>query len=235
MRPEVLLLSAEHGGNRIPARWAHLFASRAARAALAGHRGSDPGSLAFARFLARSLGAPLVATTTSRLLVEVNRSPGHPRLWSEWTRDLDPDDRRAILAAHYEPHRRAVEDGVRAALARAASVLHLSVHSFVPVLDGVARTTEVGLLYDPARGPERRFCTDLAAALRVLGPELRVHRNRPYRGAADGLTTWLRRRFPAGRYLGVELELRQDLLAAPATRRRLEAVVRGALGQTLGR
>lgn len=36
-----------------------------------------------------------------------------------------------------------------------------------------------------------------------------VRRNYPYRGSGDGLTSYLRRRYPATRYIGVELELNQ--------------------------
>jgi len=46
---------------------------------------------------------------------------------------------------------------------------------------------------------------------RVRVPGLRVRRNYPYRGAADGLTTHLRRQL-GPRYLGVELEINQALL-----------------------
>ena len=52
------------------------------------HRGYDAGALAMARDLAASLRAPLVASTVSRLLVDLNRSLGHPRAWSAATRPL---------------------------------------------------------------------------------------------------------------------------------------------------
>ena len=35
------------------------------------------------------------------------------------------------------------------------------------------------------------------------------HRNRPYRGTADGLTTALRSRYLPSRYFGIELEVNQ--------------------------
>ena len=67
-----------------------------------------------------------------------------------------------------------------------------------------------------------------AELLRKRDPALRVRRNYPYRGAADGLPTWLRRRFPARVYLGVELEANQAYLAGP---RRAELA--RALAETL--
>jgi hypothetical protein len=39
-----------------------------------------------------------------------------------------------------------------------------------------------------------------------------VRRNYPYRGTADGFTTYLRRQFSARKYLGIELEVNQSLL-----------------------
>jgi hypothetical protein len=44
---------------------------------------------------------------------------------------------------------------------------------------------------------------------------LRVRRNYPYAGKADGLTAYLRRLFPGAAYLGVELEVNQQCVRAP--------------------
>jgi predicted N-formylglutamate amidohydrolase len=71
------LVTCEHGGNRIPAPYRKLFVRQ--RALLDSHRGWDPGALQMARALSTALRAPLVASTTSRLLVDLNRSAGHPR------------------------------------------------------------------------------------------------------------------------------------------------------------
>lgn len=196
-----VIVTCEHGGNRIPAAWAHLF--EGAEAVLESHRGWDPGALRMARAIARRLGAPLFHATVSRLLVELNRSLGHPSLFSAFTRDLPRADRERILEEHYFPYRREAES----AIAAGGRVLHLSVHSFTPVLDGKVRSVDVGLLYDPARRAEKEFCLAWQAALERRLPGLRIRRNSPYRGASDGFTTYLRRRFPERRYLGVELEV----------------------------
>ena len=45
-----------------------------------------------------------------------------------------------------------------------------------------------------------------------MAPELRVRYNYPYRGDSDGLTTWLRKKHPAARYLGIEIEINQRLV-----------------------
>lgn len=207
--PLTLLVTCEHGGHAVPRPCRKLFAG--AHNALASHRGWDAGALALARRLAASLGAPLRAATVSRLVVDLNRSPNHPRVFSEWTRSLPGPERRALLAEHHTPHREAVDADVRAALSAGGRVLHVGVHTFTPALDGRVRTADVALLYDPGRPAERALAAAWAAALAGRLPDLAVRRNQPYRGASDGLTTWLRGRHgPA--YLGFELEVNQRLL-----------------------
>ncbi|NJD18078.1 MAG: N-formylglutamate amidohydrolase [Gemmatimonadetes bacterium] len=205
-----VLGTCEHGGNRVPAAWAPLFAG--ADEILATHRGWDPGALPLARELASKLRAPLRFATVTRLLVDLNRSPHHPLVFSEWTRYLPPDVRAGLLERYPAPHRSAVGGDVAAQERRGRVVVHLGVHSFTPVLDGRVRRADVALLYDPRRSLERTLCGAWARALAERLPELAVRRNQPYRGASDGLTTWLRRRFPAEAYLGVEIEVNQRLL-----------------------
>ncbi len=230
------LISCEHGGNRVPTPYRHLFAEH--RELLTTHRGYDAGALAVARELARALRAPLVVSITSRLLVDLNRSPGHPRLYGEMLRTAPVELRREVFERHYLPYRERGESLVADAVASGARVIHLSSHSFTPELDGEVRNADVGLLYDPARPGEVALCTELQAALAARTPQLKVRRNYPYRGTADGFCTWLRRRFPPERYIGIELEINQKhVLGAPDTWRALrrllvEALAAGLAGTT---
>lgn len=205
-----LLFTCEHAGHRVPQEYAGLF--RGAARVLASHRGWDPGALPMARALSRRLQAPLLSVPWSRLLVEANRTPTNPRIWSPYTTELDRRQRERILERYWWPHRRRVEEAVGSAVAAGDRVLHVAVHSFAPVLDGEVRRVDVGLLYDPARPWERALCRRWQAEILRMEPALRVRRNQPYRGVADGLTTWLRRRLPARSYAGVELEMSQALL-----------------------
>jgi predicted N-formylglutamate amidohydrolase len=90
-----LIVSCEHGGNDVPRAYATLFAGHATT--LATHRGWDPGSLPLARQMASALDAPLYASTTTRLLIDLNRSLGHRQLLSEFTRGLAPAERQQII------------------------------------------------------------------------------------------------------------------------------------------
>jgi len=212
---ERLLVTCEHGGNRVPARYRGLFP----RALLESHRGWDPGALE----LARALAPGVIFTTTTRLLVDCNRSEGHPRLFHE---AVPAGERESILARYYRPHR----DRVKAAVRRLQPVLHLGIHSFTPVLDGKRRDVDVGFLYDPSRRREREFARRWAAALRDARPDLRVRMNRPYKGTSDGLTTSLRAMLPDARYAGIELEVNQAFPLGDADRwRRLRAALLDAL------
>jgi predicted N-formylglutamate amidohydrolase len=215
---DVFLVTCEHGGNRIPPPLRRLF--RGQRTLLDSHRGYDAGALAMATALARALEAPLVASTTSRLVVDLNRSLGHPRLFGTVTRALPAPVRAGIVERHYRPYREEVLRRVGQAVRRGQRVVHVSSHSFTPELDGTVRRADVGLLYDPARAGEVRLCARWKAALRALAPELRVRRNYPYAGKGDGLTSHLRAIHPAAAYVGIELEINQGLVAAAGRRAR---------------
>ena len=72
--------TCEHGGNRTPPPFDALF--RGHERLLASHRGYDAGALELARDLAHLLGAPCVAATVSRLVVELNRPSDDPAFFS---------------------------------------------------------------------------------------------------------------------------------------------------------
>lgn len=202
-----LVITCEHGGNRIPEPYRELF--HAHQALLDTHRGYDSGSLIMARTLAKAFSAPLVASTVSRLLIDLNRSVGHPRLYFKTTRKVPAEVRQQILEHYYQPYRVLAERLVRRAIAEHGRVIHLSSHSFTPELDGKVRDADIGLLYDPARPGEADLCKRWKAAFKTYAPDLIVRRNYPYAGKGDGLTAWFRCQLPPNAYVGIELEINQ--------------------------
>jgi predicted N-formylglutamate amidohydrolase len=214
---DVLILSCEHASNHVPARYA--AALRDAGDALATHRGYDIGAAWLARWLARRLGAPLFLGRATRLLVDLNRSLHHRHVFSPYTGALPAAEKARIIERHYRPYRDAVTAAVAARIAAGQRVLHVAVHSFTPRLGDVVRTADVGLLYDPGRASERALCHAWQAALGALAPGLAVRRNYPYRGVADGFTSSLRRHLAGTVYAGIELEVSQQHLGRPSTRR----------------
>ncbi len=231
---DALILTCEHGGHSVPRELQPLF--RGHTALLQSHRGWDPGALVMARYLARKLDVPLYAASISRLVVDLNRSPSHRGLFSSVTGDCSGLERKHILDRYYTPYRREVEQAVSRHLKSRLALTHVSVHSFTPVLNGHRRNADIGILYNPDRAREAIFAQRLRLALLETDPDLCVRCNYPYRGSADGFTTWLRRLTPQSLYTGIELELNQSIVAKPAARWvALRDQVRTALRTALNR
>ncbi len=182
---------------------------RRAEDALQSHRGWDPGALPLAKRFAAELHVPLFSATVSRLVVELNRSKHHPRLFSEFTRPLKPSVRSELLRKYWDPHRERVRQHIDSLIATGKMVVHLSVHTFTEVFDGDVRTTDIGLLYDPRRPLEKELCHLWRNQLRRVNGDWEIRRNDPYKGGSDGFTTYLRTQFDPRKYLGIELEVCQ--------------------------
>lgn len=230
-RPFVLI-TCEHAGNRVPPRFRACF--RDAADALRTHRGVDLGVFPVALGLSEYLPASLMFSRTTRLLVDLNRSPDAPDLFSEFTMALPEPDREEILNRYYFPYRRAVTQSVETAIRAGRRVLHVSVHSFTDVLRGQARELDLALLFDPVRPAESALCDRWLAALSSLDGTLRFRANEPYNGTDDGLTTALRSIFPDESYAGVEIEIRQGLITRSSAQRRLARLIARSLLDTIG-
>lgn len=212
MQFDALIVTCEHASNRVPRRYATALAG--ARRLLDTHRGYDIGAAPLARRIARRFRAPAWYGEVTRLLIDLNRSPHHRARFSEFSRALPPDARDDVIDHYYTPYRDAVERELRRHLGRGRSVLHLSVHSFTPRLNGKTRRADIGLLYDPARAIERTTCAAWKQAMEHTDAALRVRRNYPYRGVDDGLIPALRKCLGRGRYACIEIEVNQGLLGA---------------------
>lgn len=217
-----VIISCEHASCHVPPAFKSLF--RGQGEVLRSHRGYDPHSIEMATALAKQLKCKLFQGTTTRLLVEINRSLGHPKLFSAFTRSLSKPEQTSILNEYYIPYRTAVESEIRSNLRKRRTVLHLSIHTFTPVYDGKPRTADVGLLYDPARDGEAALMKIWQRQLSQQLPELRTRRNYPYQGRSDGFTTALRKKFAAADYLGIEIEVRNSLRPASVAWRKLAEV-----------
>ncbi len=203
-----LVLSCEHASADIPARFRSLFAGH--ESVLRTHRGWDPGTWQLGKRLSQRFQVPVLATKVSRLLIEVNRSLHHPKLFSEFSSPLQPEIKQQLIDEYYLPHRGALEQQIRTVLKRNHRVLHLSLHSFTGQWNGEPRTADLGLLYDPRRSAELSTSCRWQKSLRQRLPGLVIRRNYPYLGKADGLTTALRKKFTSTQYAGIELEVNQN-------------------------
>ena len=208
MADTAVVISCEHGGNLVPETYRHLFKDH--QELLQSHRGFDAGALALARRMADAFGVRPIVSTTSRLLVDLNRSPGHRQLFSSVTRSLDQAQKEAILLSYYKPHRNRIQQEVSGFIGLGKTVVHIASHSFTPVLNGRVRPMDVGLLYDPNREEEKHFCREWKQHILYADSSqtYAVRSNAPYKGVSDGIPTWLRKIFRSN-YLGIELELNQ--------------------------
>lgn len=212
MRPFHIVITCEHGGNYIPARYSHLFSG--SQELVQSHRGWDIGALKIAQKLARELQVKLFQTKISRLLVDCNRSVSNPEVFSKQTHLLAQEEKDRLLNEYYYPYRNNVENQI-ASKSTTEMVLHLSVHTFVPEWHGTERKVDVGLLYDDKRALETEFSERWKEEIQKQLPEKLIMLNIPYHGADDGFTTYLRGKVAESNYWGIEIEVNQKWVDSP--------------------
>lgn len=223
-----LVLSCEHGGNDVPPDLRHCFAGD--EEVLRTHRGLDIGALDLFKKLV-PLAEESTSATLSRLCIELNRSEHHPKLFSVYTRDLNAARKQELLNFH-RAYRSGFTTLIKQRIVAKENVVHVAVHSFTPVLDGVKRTMDIGLLYDPSRSNERAFCMAWRRVLHVHAPQLVVRMNQPYKGTSDGFPTHLRSVFPKN-YAGLELEVNQRFAVDGRMDKAVAEILRDSLHETL--
>jgi len=201
------VITCEHAGNTVPQTYAYLFHGK--EEILQSHRGWDPGAAHVAALLSKELSAPFYICETTRLLVEPNRSLHSDSLFSEFSQSLTDEQKNLVLQEYYHPHRSAVEKYIRES---AEVILHLSIHTFTPSWNGIERGVDLGLLFDPDRTSEKKFCEVYRSRLRQSLPAMNIEFNEPYKGIDDGFTTYLRTQFDDDRYLGIEIEINQKFV-----------------------
>lgn len=210
MMDRKLIISCEHAGNRVPEQYRPLFSGR--EEVLGTHRGYDKGASELTHRIGRELGEEVYLHDVSRLLVDLNRSLHNPAAFSEFVNQLGREERTSLVKNYYLPHRERVEKKVSDLIGLRDAVLHISVHTFTPVMDGVVRNADVGFLYDPQRGSEKEFCWQWRRAMYDRLPELKYRMNYPYRGTMDGFSTYLKKKYSEANYWGVELEVNQKFV-----------------------
>ncbi|MDH3195831.1 MAG: N-formylglutamate amidohydrolase [Hyphomicrobiales bacterium] len=207
-----LLLVCEHAGRVIPQALGNLGLSARAYDE---HIAWDIGAAEVSRGIAKRVGAPLVLQPYCRLVIDCNRPPD------------EPDAITAVSDRHPVPGNVQLSDGDRAnrareifwpfqrqidsMFARSPRSLAVSIHSFTPVMDGVARPWDIGLLH--RKDSETAPCLkDLLAHRR---PDLNIAFNEPY--GIDNATDWFVPRHAEARGIRhVMIEIRNDLIATAA-------------------
>lgn len=200
-----LIITCEHGGNEIPEAHQHLFLSN--KNVLQTHKGFDIGALDLYHQI-NSLADFAMYSTTSRLLIELNRSLHHKNLFSEYSKALPTSEKVEIISSYYLVYRNKVANVIQKYIEQGNKITHISIHSFTPVLNAIERNCDIGLLYDSSLTDEKAFAHQMKTALLQQNASLNVRYNYPYLGKADGFTTYLRKEFSKN-YIGIELEVNQ--------------------------
>jgi predicted N-formylglutamate amidohydrolase len=206
-----IVLICEHASNRIPRIYSDLGLSAQD---IESHIAWDPGALGVARGLSRSLDAPLIHATVSRLLIDLNRDPcaeDSIAIRSEWTdipgnRNLDATERERRVAGIYETFHRAADTLIEARVAAGRACAVVSIHSFTPVYRSIPRPWHIGLIFDR----DARLAQTFAAGLQ-RDRDLEVGLNAPY-SPADRVFHTLERHAERRGLAPLMIEIRNDLV-----------------------
>lgn len=201
----IWLLTCEHYANGIPLKYAPLFVN--AVDVLESHRGYDV-RVAPLFIRLETLFDQSHFYRYSRLLIEPNRSLHHNHLFSPFTAALSRTEKNELIGRYYQPYRNQIEAFIKSYIKQ--GVFHVSLHTFTPRLGNQNRDSEIGILFDPKRQGEKDLALLLKQKIKETNAQVKVRYNYPYRGTADGFTTYLRKVFPEN-YIGFELEVRNDV------------------------
>jgi predicted N-formylglutamate amidohydrolase len=176
------LLIADHAGRAIPRRLGRLGLDEAA---LARHIAWDIGIEATTRALSALLDAPAAIAGYSRLVIDCNRRLDDPTSIAQVSDNVEVSGNRGLSAAQrqgraaacFHPYHQAIEDLVAARRCSGQPTALISMHSFTPAIDGVARPWHAGVLWHR----DSRLPQPLLAALRAE-PDLVIGDNQPYSG-----------------------------------------------------
>jgi len=204
-----IIISCEHAGNTVPEEIAPILSG--CSAVVNSHEGYDIGALEIAKGMAAALDSPLFYHTFTRLAIDVNRSLTNPHCFSRYTAGLSTAKRNVLRYSYYYPYRQKLLEALEEMISRTKSVIHLSIHTFVPILKGEVRTADIGILFDPSRAGEKDLAMRLGNALEKHSSSMHIKYNYPYTGISDGIASAMRKIFNGVEYRGIELEINQQL------------------------
>lgn len=217
MKGGPFLLVGDHAGRAIPASLGDLGLAAEDRAR---HIALDIGIAELGPALGEALGAPFVSQGYSRLVIDCNRDPASAEAVpavSDGTRipgneGLSAAARASRVAEVFAPYHRAIAEVLDARAAAGLATVLVALHSFTPVMDGIARECEIGVLHG---GGDERFARALLARLEAEGSH-EVRDNQPY--ALNEIDYTIPHHAFARGLPYVELEVRQDLIDPRAPR-----------------
>lgn len=211
-RKRGIVLVADHARRDLPEEYGSLGLPAAE---LERHIAYDIGVEMVTRELAAALDVPAVIANFSRLLIDPNRGEDDPTLIRQLydgtlvpgNYPMAPSERERRLDGFYRPYHDAV-GAMIASVAQASgkAPFIFSVHSFTPVMQGVARPWHVGILWDLDDRVARPLIDMLAHDKNLV-----VGDNEPYDGALRGDTMF--KHAIVNGFAHALIEIRQDLIA----------------------
>ena len=227
-----VLLICDHASNAVPAA---LHGLGLVERDLHRHIAYDIGAAEVTRLLARKLDAPGVLAGYSRLVIDTNRSLGHPESVikeSDGTvipgnADLSEEDIRLRTEACFWPYHRRIGSGIAGFALRGVRPAVIAIHAYTPVLGGVKRPWQVGVLWSD----DSRIAAPLIEALNARGG-LVVGDNEPYSGRQQYGYSMDVHAGETG-LPHVLIELREDLVATAEDQERTAAILVEALSPIL--
>ena len=205
-----VLLICDHASCRFPKALGDLGLDPFARRC---HLALDIGAGRLTERLAESLGITAVLARYSRLVVDCNRQLLDPSAFLEFgdgvivpgNRNLRAADKAFRSDAIYWPYHRAIDEQLQRLKVVGPPPAFISVHSFTPVLNGVSRPWQVGVLWDTDTRLSDLFFDDFREAGYEVGD------NEPYSGKAPQDFTIDHHAQDTG-LPHVGIEIRQDLI-----------------------
>ncbi len=178
-----ILLVCDHASRRIPQSLGKMGLDAAAQRC---HLAWDIGAGALTERLAVMLGVSAVVCQYSRLVVDCNRQLMDPGAFLEFgdgvvvhgNRNLREHDKQARASEIYWPYHNAIEAQIKRFKQLGTQPALVSIHSFTPVMNALARPWEIGVLWDRDRITAEIFIHDFRKA------GLNVGDNEPYSGKA---------------------------------------------------
>lgn len=208
MKKAKVIVTCEHASRRIPRICSPSM--NAARNERDRHRIYDWGAKGIARRFSELQNAPLFEGEVTRLAIDLNRSIGHPEFFSDSVQQLSETIKAQFIARHFLPFRNQVEKRIAKWISMGNNVIHISIHSFTPCLNGQVRSVEFSVLYDESRAYEVAIAGSILSYHKNKYSFMSIIPNAPYKGIDDGHTTALRKVFPEN-YAGLEIEYSQGL------------------------
>jgi predicted N-formylglutamate amidohydrolase len=176
-----LVLSCDHASRRVPHALGNLGLHDTH---FERHIAYDIGAEGVTRILSENLDATAVLAGYSRLVVDLNRPPGHPTSMPEVSDETLVPGNQGLTAGHvtdrletfFEPYHRLVQRTMTETWLHRRPPVLFSVHSFSPRFGGSPRPWDIGVLWNH----DPRIAKPLIKALHDRG--LDVGDNLPYSG-----------------------------------------------------